>query len=91
MEFPTVGKGSKTWGLTSAKLAEYQEAFPGVDVEAECRKARQWCIDNSTKRKTAKGMPAFLGRWLAKVQDGPRAGGSGSPIPPPTKPRKVMA
>jgi hypothetical protein len=95
MEFPTVGKGPKAWGLTSTKLAEYRISFPGVDIESECRKARQWCIDNAARRKTAKGMPAFLGRWLAKVQDGPKAGvnsnGRVNQQPQAPKPRKVMA
>lgn len=76
--FPTVGK-IKTWPLTGVKLDEYRESYPGVDVLAECRKARQWCLDNGPKRKTAQGMPAFLGRWLAKEQDrGGRSSTGGS-------------
>lgn len=77
--FPTVGKGPKEWNLTEAKLAEYQESFPGADVLAECRKARQWCVDNPTKRKTARGLPAFLTRWLGKAQDSGRAPGAPAP------------
>jgi hypothetical protein len=65
--FTAVGK--KEWGLTEEKIAEWTEAYPGVNVLAECRKARQWCIDNPTKNKTAKGMPAFLSRWLSRAQD----------------------
>jgi hypothetical protein len=69
MEFSCVGKGHPTWKLTEAKVAEYQLSFPGVDVLAECRAARQWATDNPTKRKTAKGMPAFLNRWLTSAQN----------------------
>ena len=69
MTFPTVGQHSKTWQLTQAKLDEYREAYPGVDVESECRKALQWCRDNTQKRKTPTGMPRFLGKWLGKAQD----------------------
>jgi hypothetical protein len=69
LTFPTVGKGSREWGITQEKIDEYQTAYPGVNVLCECRKARQWAIDNPTKRKTAGGMPAFINRWLAKVQD----------------------
>jgi hypothetical protein len=73
MSFPVVGKkpnsGLTEWPLTEAKVAEYQESFPGVDVMVECRKARQWCIDNPTKRKTVRGMPKFLSGWLARQQD----------------------
>lgn len=79
MTFPCVGLGPNEWELTAAKIAEYQQAYPGVDVLGECRKARQWCVDNSTKRKTAKGMLPFLNRWLSQAQnDGPKTGFSGS-------------
>src|SRR5262249_17224097 len=60
--FPVVGGKAKEWALTDAKLAEYAEAYPGIDVLLECKKARQWCIDNPSKRKTPRGMPAFLAR-----------------------------
>ncbi|NLS97427.1 MAG: hypothetical protein GXX96_35250 [Planctomycetaceae bacterium] len=69
LEFPTVGTGAKTWHLTQSKVDEYSEAFPGLDIVAECRKARQWCKDNPEKRKTPKGMPRFLNTWLSKAQD----------------------
>jgi hypothetical protein len=77
LTFPVVGTGGREWHLSAAKLAEYRRAFPGVDVPAELLKARQWCLDNPAKRKTARGMPAFLGRWLGRAQDdaGRRGGG----------------
>ncbi len=86
--FQTVGKGPKEWSLTEAKVAEYQESFPGVDVLGECRKARQWVIDNPTKRKTARGMPAFLTRWLGRVQNSGRAA-TGKDAPPETPEAKA--
>lgn len=73
MVFPCVGRGPTEWPLTDAKVAEYRQSFPAVDVLGECRKARQWCIDNPTKRKTFGGMAAFLTRWLSRCQD---SGGS---------------
>jgi uncharacterized protein YdaU (DUF1376 family) len=69
MTFPVVGKDPGDWQLTAAKVAEWREAFPGIDVIAECRKARQWCLDNPGRRKTRRGITAFLGRWLSKAQD----------------------
>lgn len=69
LSFPVVGKGPGEWLLRESKIAEYVESFPGVDVLAECRKARQWCIDNRPKRKTADGMPRFLCTWLGKAQN----------------------
>lgn len=84
MTFPVVGQkdAPKEWHLREAKVAEYREAYPGVDVLAECRKALQWARDNQAKRKTARGMPAFLGRWLDRVQN--RGG-------PPAAPNRTHA
>lgn len=69
---------AKEWTLTAAKVAEYQQSFPGIDVPAECRKAWQWGRDNPDRRKTARGMARFLGTWLGRAQDRagrPAAGG----------------
>lgn len=79
MVFPVIGQGPREWTLTSAKLAEYTETFPGVDVLAHCRIARQWCVDNPAKRKTAKGMAKFLGGWIERNQNRGSANGRGSP------------
>ncbi|NNJ24638.1 hypothetical protein [Alienimonas chondri] len=82
MVFPTTGKGAKEWALTEAKLAEYVEAYPALDVPAEMRKARQWCRDNAPKRKTAKGMPAFLTRWLNHAQNSGQGRANDAPAVP---------
>lgn len=73
IEYPTDGK-QKTWWLSLAKLAEYRECYPHLDVEAECRKALQWLRDNPERRKTANGMPRFLGSWLSRANNHNRAG-----------------
>ena len=72
-DFPCVGGGPAIWTLTTAKVAEYASSFPGVNLDAELRKAWQWCIDNRANRKTFRGMPAFLSRWLSRAQDQARA------------------
>lgn len=71
LTFPVVG-GKHEWHLTQAKLDEYAESFPAVDVLRECKAARQWCIDKPRNRKTYSGMPAFLSRWLTKAQNSAR-------------------
>jgi hypothetical protein len=81
MTFPVVGKDQPEWGLTAAKLAEFRETFPGIDVQAECLKARQWCVVNPAKRKTPRGMPRFLFGWLEGAQN--RGGGIRNGVPPP--------
>src|SRR5690606_37313547 len=59
LEFPVSGP-RKTWALTKGKLREYHSLYgEQLDVKQEARKARQWCEDNSSKRKTPRGMPAF--------------------------------
>ena len=65
--FPVApGTGPKEWALRSPKIMEYRLSFPGIDVEARCRAAWQWCQDNPAGRKPYDGMAAFLNRWLAK-------------------------
>lgn len=81
--------GETEWGLAEAKITEWRECFPGLDVLAECRKALQWVRDNPTRRKTAKGMLRFLGGWLERAQN--RRGGllpfgsNGRPTTPSVK------
>lgn len=67
------------WPLFADRIADYQECYPGIDALAEAKKARQWCIDNASNRKTSRGMAAFLNRWMAKAQDdsGKNANGTG--------------
>lgn len=71
--FPTSGTRAKDWTLTKAKLAEYITSFPGLDVPAQLRLARQWCRDKPRQRKTATGMPGFITSWLGRSQN--RGGG----------------
>lgn len=66
--FPCDGP-KKTWRLTEEKLAEWQEAYPSMDVAACVRDAKQWAVDNPQKRKTANGMTRFLGGWISRAQN----------------------
>lgn len=66
--FPVIGAPG-TWNLTQSKIDEYQGTYIGLDVLGECRKSRQWVIDNPTKRKTAGGMAKFLNSWLSRAQN----------------------
>lgn len=75
--YPCVGP-VKEWGLTRAKVDEYRENFPGLDIRIQCRAALQWCIDNPTKRKTARGMTRFLANWLTRQQNQSR--GAAAPV-----------
>lgn len=82
MDFPVTGdKSAPTWSLSESKVAEWRESYPGLDVMAELRKARQWLLDNPTKRKTKNGITRFLGSWLARTQDRGPTPSNGRPYP----------
>lgn len=67
--YPTVGKGGTSWFLTDRHAAEWQALYPHLDVMAECRKALSWLNANPGRRKTVRGMPAFLVNWLNRATD----------------------
>jgi hypothetical protein len=68
LTFRTVGKPAQ-WSLTQAQVDLWVLAYPQTDVLQEARKALAWLEANN--RKTARGMPAFLVRWLGKAANGP--------------------
>lgn len=68
LTYPTNGP-VKTWNLMAHQVGRWKEHFPGVDVEAECRKAVAWCEANPSQRKTSTGMPRFLVKWLTRQQN----------------------
>jgi len=88
--FPTARK-NVTWDLTETKAAEYQDSFPGLDVFAELRKARQWSIDHPRKRKTARGLPGHLTTWLSNACDRPARPTSQQRYPKPPTQSEVIA
>lgn len=51
------------------KLTIWREAYPAVDVESELKKMTAWCDSNPTKRKTRRGVEAFINNWLSRAQD----------------------
>ena len=68
MVFQTVGE-SHEWSLTTGHVTNLVEAFPALDVLAECRQARQWCESNPRNRKTPRGMSKFLFGWMSRAQN----------------------
>ncbi len=66
--FAFVLRTKNFWHLPQAKLDEYKQAYPAIDVEDELRKAAQWLSDNPRKRKTAEGMYKFISGWLSRVR-----------------------
>ena len=64
--------------VTAEQVAEWREAYPGVDVDQALRNMRQWLIHNPTKRKTPRGIGRFITSWLAREQDRGGKGGGGA-------------
>jgi hypothetical protein len=77
--FPTVGT-LKEWPLRKSKVDEYRATFVGLDVDAQLRAARQWCIDNPRRQKTPSGMTKFIFGWLERRQNSARGGGDSTVI-----------
>lgn len=59
--------------VTEEDVAEYAQLYPAVDVMQQLRNMRGWLLANPQKRKTKRGIKAFITSWLAKEQDHPRA------------------
>lgn len=54
--------------VTQEYVDTMQELYPAVDVQAQLRAMKAWAISNPNRRRTAKGMPRFINRWLAEEQ-----------------------
>lgn len=48
---------------------EWVVLYPAVDVMQQLREMRAWLDANPQKRKTSRGIKAFVVRWLSKEQD----------------------
>ena len=48
----------------------WKELFPDVNVEVELKKMQAWSDANPGKRKTARGVKAFIVNWLSREQKG---------------------
>jgi hypothetical protein len=64
---PLVDKSE--YPIPASKVAEWQAAYPAVNVLQQLREMRVWSLANPGKRKTARGIEAFVVRWLGGEQD----------------------
>jgi uncharacterized protein YdaU (DUF1376 family) len=76
---PTNVKGS-FFGVSASDLEGWKSLYPAVDVMQQLRSMAGWLDANPLRRKTSRGMKAFVNRWLAKEQDrgGPAQNGAPS-------------
>jgi hypothetical protein len=64
-------KKGEEWEVPAAKITEWEESYPDVDVMMTLYGIRQWLNDNPAKRKTSRGMVRFIGAWMMREQDKP--------------------
>lgn len=50
-------------------IAEWQDAFPNVDVVQQLKAMKLWLKDNPKKRKTKTGIRRFVTNWLDREQN----------------------
>ena len=67
-DLPLPGKQGE-WGVPQALYREMVVCHPGVEVMTELGKMRGWLVANPSRRKTARGLPAFISNWLSKAQN----------------------
>ena len=58
-----------SYAVTKADVAQWEDAYPGVDVPAELKRIRSWADSNEKKRKTRKGIRKHINGWLSTEQD----------------------
>lgn len=59
----------KEFHLRESKVEQYEKTYSTINVREKLLHLWQWCEDNPSRRKTAKGMPAFLSRNLGREVD----------------------
>lgn len=60
------------WSPTPDMVEAWQGTFGAIDVPRQLSLARQWCIDNPKRRKTKRGMRAFIFKWLTNCTKEPK-------------------
>ena len=66
------------YDVPESKINMWEEAYPAVDIRHELRKMAAWSDSNKSRRKTRRGVNAFINNWLSKEQDRGSIYGSGS-------------
>lgn len=75
VEVPCRGRQGRPYAVTRAELDAWAKAYPGVNVEAQARKAAGWAQTRPSKRKAHRNIP----RWLCDVWFAPELGKGPSP------------
>ena len=60
------------YAIAQAKVDDWSNAFPNVNVLHQLEVMRVWLSANPRKRKTRRGIETFIVGWLRRNQDNPR-------------------
>ena len=55
--------------VTQSQIDHWSELYPAVDIKQELLKMKGWLESNPNRRKTKRGINAFITSWLAREQD----------------------
>lgn len=66
IEFPAKGGN---WIANEADMIQWREAYPDINVDKEVGKMVGWLTANPNKRKTQRGMRAFVINWLNRADE----------------------
>jgi hypothetical protein len=61
------------FAIEEADFVKWKGFYPAVDVMQELRKMAAWLDAKPDRRKTRRGVKAFIVRWLSRAQDEPKA------------------
>ena len=57
-------KNGSEYKIPETLLSEFKQTYPAVDIISEMWKMRAWSLSNPLKRKTQRGVKAFMNSWL---------------------------
>lgn len=60
---------SSEFEVRESFVAELDRLYPAVEPKQTLREMRGWCLGNPTRRKTVRGVRAFITSWFAREQD----------------------
>ncbi len=69
--FDCIGTDAGEWSPTLRFIKTLEAAFPHLDIREQMLKAVAWIAANPEGRKTKRGMPKFLNRWMSNATDAP--------------------
>ena len=58
-----------SYQVTQSEVDQNSTLYPGIDILQEYRKMQGWAIANQARRKTKRGIKAFINSWLSRAQD----------------------